>query len=95
MLPHGRPVEQPCRWTCTHGRHGRAVALIVVSALALVAPRLAAQGVSDIERDRTSRMLSILQDRLQRYYYDSTFCGRDGRRRDAQRRGPAHGAGSG
>jgi len=77
MLPHGRPVEQPCRWTCTHVRYGRAVAIIVVSALALVAPRLAAQGVSDIERDRTSRMLSILQDRLQRYYYDSTFGGRD------------------
>jgi len=77
MLPNVRPVEHPCRWTFSPVRHHHAVALIVVSALALVSPRLAAQGVSDVERDQASRMLSTLQDRLQRYYYDSTFGGRD------------------
>jgi carboxyl-terminal processing protease len=51
--------------------------VIVAWALGLLAPRLAAQGVSGVERGQASRMLSILQDRLQRHYYDSTFGGRD------------------
>lgn len=42
-----------------------------------VVSRAVAQGVSQVERDQASRMLGILQDRLQRYYYDSTFGGRD------------------
>lgn len=55
----------------------RAGVLGVATALVLLAPRLPAQGVSGVERGQASRMLGILQGHLERYYYDSTFGGRD------------------
>ena len=58
-------------------RGPRAAVLAAAVALGLVATGLPAQDVSDVERNQASRMLSILQDRLTRYYYDSTFGVRD------------------
>ncbi|MDH5196657.1 MAG: S41 family peptidase [Gemmatimonadota bacterium] len=55
------------------------VAPLLVTVVLNVAPPLAAQreAVSDVERDQAGRMLSTLQAELQRYYFDSTFGGRD------------------